>query len=177
MDMLNLAKKIADDIDKGVKPLIGWEKSDEIVKIGADGTPTKRIDLIAENIASNTIEKHCGAVLISEEIGVKIIGHDLEYIIILDPIDGTYNALKDIPIYSTSVAIGRINEELKKKLNNMQEKEVIKHIKNYTINDLEVGVVKNLSTGDLYYAKKGEGAYLFNSGEKEVKKIITSTIN
>ncbi|EHP88348.1 bifunctional NADP phosphatase/NAD kinase [Methanotorris formicicus] len=174
MDMLNLAKKIVDNIDKGVKPLIGWEKSDEVIKIGADGTPTKRIDLIAENIASNTIEKYCGAVLISEEIGINVIGKDLEYIIILDPIDGTYNALKDIPIYSTSVAIGRINEDLKKELNNMQKEEIAKSIKNQTINDLEVGVVKNLYTGDLYYAKKGEGAYLLKNGEKKEKKIIVS---
>ena len=53
MDGFKIAKKVVDEIDKKIKPLIGWEKADEVVKIGADGTPTKRIDVIAEDIALN----------------------------------------------------------------------------------------------------------------------------
>jgi NAD+ kinase len=156
-DMLTIAMNIAENIEKGVKPLIGWEKSTEIVKIGADGTPTKRIDLIAEDIAINSIEKQCSAILISEEIGHKQIGDNPQYVIVLDPIDGTYNALNDIPIYSVSIAIGKLNN---------------RDIDKLTINDLEVGVVRNIATGDIYYSERGKGAFVI---ENNIKKRINTS--
>ena len=169
MEGFKIAMKVVDEIDKKMKPLIGWEKADEVVKIGADGTPTKRIDIIAENIALNILEKFGGGVLISEEIGLKIIGDDLEHIFILDPIDGTYNALKSIPIYSTSIAVAKIKNEDKKLIReNLNNIDWIKNFiaNNYTIDDLYIGIVKNLATGDLYYAIKGEGSFLEKDGEK-----------
>ncbi|WP_048056249.1 bifunctional NADP phosphatase/NAD kinase [Methanocaldococcus fervens] len=169
MEGFKIAMKVIDEIDKKIKPLIGWEKADEVVKIGADGTPTKRIDVIAENIAINILEKFSGGILISEEIGLKVVGNDLNYIFILDPIDGTYNALKSIPIYSTSIAVAKIKAEDKKLIReNINNLEFIKNFmaNNYTINDLYVGIVKNLATGDLYYAVRGEGSFLEKDGEK-----------
>jgi len=168
--MLEMAIKMTESIEKGVKPLIGWEKSDEVVKIGTDGTPTKRIDLIAENIAINFLEKYGGAILISEEIGMKKIGNnEPEYIVVLDPIDGTYNALNDIPIYSVSVAMGKIKSENLEKYKNYDEL-----LNNSTLSDLEVGVVKNIATGDIYYAQNGKGAYILKNGEKQEKQIRVS---
>jgi len=169
MEGLKIATKVVNEIDKKIKPLIGWEKADEIIKIGADGTPTKRIDLIAENIAINVLEKFSGGILISEEIGIRTFGRNLDYIVILDPIDGTYNALKSIPIYSTSIAIAEIKGKDKKVIR--ENSDNINWIKdfianNYTINDLTIGVVKNLATGDLYYGVKGEGSFLEKDGEK-----------
>lgn len=170
MDMLEMAIKLTENIEKGVKPLIGWEKSDEVVKIGADGTPTKRIDLIAENIAISSLEKYGGAILISEEIGMKKIGNnDPKYIVVLDPIDGTYNALNDIPIYSVSVAVGKIKNENLKNYDDYNEL-----LKNYTLSDLEVGVIKNIATGDIYYAQNGKGAYILKNGEKQETPIKVS---
>lgn len=167
MDMLEMALNIAKDIEKSVKPLIGWEKSNEVVKIGADGTPTKRIDLIAENVAINSIEKVCSAILISEEIGFKKIGKNKpEYVIVLDPVDGTYNSLKDIPFYSAAVAIGRID----KFTDNLEEL-----INNLKMKDLEVGVVRNIATGDTYYAEKGKGAHFLRKGEKKSISISNSS--
>ncbi len=162
--MLEIAFKLVDEIDKKIKPIIGWEKADKTVKIGADGTPTKMIDLIAENIAINILEKY-GGILLSEEIGIKVLGEP-EYIYILDPIDGTYNALKQIPIYSTSVGIIKVKEKDKKILKNSDERFINKYIeKNYTINDIYIGVVKNLATGKVYYAVKNKGAFLKNDDE------------
>ena len=198
MDMLDIAMNVAENIEKGIKPLIGWEKSDEIVKIGADGTPTKRIDVIAENIAINSIEKYCSALLVSEEIGFKKIGKGTpKYVVVLDPIDGTYNALNDIPIYSVSVAMGDLTNKNKKnnKKNNMDEGDIGKKnnnkygdndnisdnnyqyiLNNLNINDLDVGVVKNIATGDIYCAKVNEGAYIIENGEK-IKIKVSNTKN
>ena len=163
--MFHIAKKVVDSIEKGVKPLIGWERSDEVVKIGADGTPTKRIDVIAENIAINSIERHCSAVLISEEIGIKKVGDGPpEYLIVLDPIDGTYNALNNLPIYSVSIAIGEIPRGNRD----------IDAIKSMDIRDLELGMVKNIATGEIYYGRANKGAYILEKNEKEWKRIKVS---
>ena len=176
MEGFKIAMKVIEEIDKKIKPLIGWEKAEEIVKIGADGTPTKRIDLIAENIAISILEKYGGGILISEEIGLKVIGNDLEHIFILDPIDGTYNALKSIPIYSTSIAIAKIRSEDKKSIReNINDLKWIKKFiaNNYSINDLYIGIVKNLATREIYYGIKGYGSYL----EKDNEKIRIKTKN
>ncbi|WP_017980973.1 bifunctional NADP phosphatase/NAD kinase [Methanocaldococcus villosus] len=179
--MLDIALKVVNEIDKKIKPLIGWEKAEEIVKIGADGTPTRRIDIIAENIAINVLKKF-GGVLISEEIGLEIF-NNFNYIYILDPIDGTYNALKSIPLYSTSIAIIKIKNEHKETLENLNKEELGNFIKNhYTIDDIKLGVVKNLATGEIYYAIKGEGCYLKSENQKKrlyvskVKKLKEATI-
>ena len=164
-DMFHIAKKVVDSIEKGVKPLIGWERSDEVVKIGADGTPTKRIDVIAENIAINAIERQCNAVLISEEIGIKKVGEEPpEYIVVLDPIDGTYNALNNLPVYSVSIAIGKITRGDKG----------IDVIKSMEIGDLELGMVKNIATGEIYYGRVNEGAYILEKNEKKWRRIKVS---
>ena len=198
LNPLNIGIGIVNAIENGIKPLIGWDKSEEVVGMGADGTPTKRIDSIAESIGINYIEKNCDAYLISEEIGFKKIGKNPKYVIVLDPIDGTYNALKNIPIYSISVAIGEINinnnfnnfnnfnfnennnknkniNNYNKNINNIDKIKTTDSnnpVSNLTINDLTVGVVKNISTGDMYYGIKDKGAYYIKNGIK--KKITVS---
>ncbi|MBW9222954.1 bifunctional NADP phosphatase/NAD kinase, partial [Methanothermococcus sp. SCGC AD-155-K20] len=153
---------------------------------GADGTPTKRIDVIAENIAINSIEKYCSAVLISEEIGFKKIGEGPpKYLIVLDPIDGTYNALNDLPIYSVSIGLCEIpyhkykdnegnNSSIKGKKDesNSNYMEIINRM---TINDLELGMVKNIATGDIYYGEVNKGSYILEKRSNLEKiKIKTS---
>ncbi|HIP91361.1 MAG TPA: bifunctional NADP phosphatase/NAD kinase [Methanothermococcus okinawensis] len=164
-EMFHIARKVVESIEKGVKPLIGWEGSEEVVKIGADGTPTKRIDVIAENIGINTIERHCSAVVISEEIGVKKVGEGApEYIVVLDPIDGTYNALNNLPIYAVSIAIGKIAGKYRG----------LEGVRGMSIEDLELGIVKNIATGEIYYGRVNKGAYILEKNDREWKKIEVS---
>jgi len=168
-NMFHIARRVVDSIEKGIKPLIGWERSGEVIKIGADGTPTKRIDVIAENIAVNSIERYCNAILISEEIGVKKIGEEPpEYLIVLDPIDGTYNALNNLPIYSVSIAMGEIPQEIG------DSKDILHIVRSMNIEDLKLGMVKNIATGDIYYGIVNSGAYILEKNEKEWKKIKVS---
>src|SRR5207245_8101625 len=57
--------------------------------------------------------------------------------LVLDPIDGTHNALRGVPAYSVSMAIGRSH-----------------------LADIEEGLVRDLVSGATYYAAKGQGAKL-----------------
>jgi myo-inositol-1(or 4)-monophosphatase len=143
--------KIIQQVEEVVKPLIGTSKSAEIVKIGADGTPTTFIDVVAEKQVVNALEElEMPVFLISEEVGeIKIGKGPPEAILVVDPLDGTSNAIKKIPAYGISIAMAQSPANLQK-IPNLQ--------------DIDLGLVKNFATGDLYSGFKGSGAFL--NGEK-----------
>lgn len=139
--------RIITEVGEAITPLVGKEKSGETVKMGADGTPTKMIDVVAEEKVIEIL-KNTGRsmTLISEEIGEYKIGDGIsEVVFVVDPLDGTINALKKIPFYGISIAIADSSS---------------KSLDSLTLQDIEIGFVKNLATGDIYEAIKGEGASL-----------------
>ncbi|WP_414468400.1 bifunctional fructose-bisphosphatase/inositol-phosphate phosphatase [Methanobacterium sp. ACI-7] len=148
-----VSHQIIDEVEKTIQPLVGKKKSGEVVKMGADGTPTKLIDEVAEEKIIEILRKTGKSIIIvSEEIGKFKIGdepHDV--IFVVDPLDGTVNALKNIPAYGISIAI--VDSSLKS-------------FNELTLHDVEMGFVKNLATGDLYEAFKDKGAYLNNDKQK-----------
>lgn len=157
--------QIIREVEEAISPLVGRKKAGETLKMGADGTPTKLIDEVAEEkvieVLNNTGKS---LTLVSEEIGELKIGNgQSEVIFVVDPLDGTINAIKNIPVYGISIAIA---DAFNKSLNSL------------TIKDIEIGFVKNLATGDLYEAFKENGAYI--NGDKLIpstqEKITGSSI-
>ncbi|MCC7551021.1 MAG: bifunctional fructose-bisphosphatase/inositol-phosphate phosphatase [Methanobacterium sp.] len=130
---------------KAISPLIGSEDGGEIVKMGADGTPTTYIDAVAEKKVVEVLEDvERPLTLISEEIGEIVVGDGpSEAILVVDPLDGTSNAVKNIPVYGISVAVAPVPPDQKSPL---------------TIQDIQMGMVKNYATNELYTAYKGKGA-------------------
>jgi fructose-1,6-bisphosphatase/inositol monophosphatase family enzyme len=107
----------------------------DMVGMGADGTPTERMDRIAETAVLELLER-TGAPwhVLSEERGyVSRQGPDL---VLLDPVDGSHNAGRGLPVYSVSLAVGRDS-----------------------LRGVSSGVVLDLLTGELWYAEKGRGAW------------------
>lgn len=102
------------------------------LRMGADGTPTKHVDEIAEKAILELLPAE-GLDVLSEEAGA--IDHGGERVLVIDPVDGTTNAVRGIPFYCVSLAIGE-----------------------RTLADVEVGLVLNLCTGDVYEAVRGGGA-------------------
>jgi myo-inositol-1(or 4)-monophosphatase len=142
-----ICQELIKESQKAISPLIGSEKGGKIVKMGADGTPTTYIDLVAEQKVMEVlagIDKDL--TLISEEIGEVNLGKGQpEAIMVVDPLDGTSNAVKNIPAYGISVAVAPIPSGKKGPL---------------TIQDIEMGFVKNYATDDFYTAFKGKGALI-----------------
>ena len=133
-----LAHKIVDKIFRKVRRayLNEFHRFGINIGIGADGTPTKYIDKIAEDIAIKLIKKSELEVnILSEEAGFLDFGG--RYTFVLDPIDGTRNAFRGIPFYSVSLGIGKS-----------------------MLSDVEYGIVRNIPTGDVFVAEKGYGAFL-----------------
>lgn len=107
------------------------------VREGAFGAATVRADAAAEQVI---IDAYTDAPvplnLFSEEIGhVRTPG--AEWTLIADPIDGTRNAVRRIPFHCTALAVGR-----------------------ESLSDVELGVVRDATTDDLFQARKGKGAFL-----------------
>ena len=133
-----LAQQIVDKIARKVKRETKqqFHKMGRTVGIGADGTPTKYIDQLAEDVAIKLIKKSDRQVnLLSEEAGFLDFGG--KYTFVLDPVDGTRNAYRGIPFYAVSLAIGKSK-----------------------ISNVEYGIVKNIPTGDVFVAEKEHGAFL-----------------
>jgi myo-inositol-1(or 4)-monophosphatase len=134
----DLCNEIADAIKEEVSGLIGKPEAGEMLRIGADGTPTEKIDEVAENAALRVLEKDGRSMcFVSEELGEKIIGDKPEFTFVLDPIDGTFNAVNNIPFFCVPIAIGGSD-----------------------LSEIRYGFVKNLINGDIYSAEKGKGAFL-----------------
>ncbi len=139
-ELKELANKIANKIYRKVRRSVSSDfyRFGKNMGLGADGTVTKFIDKLAEDVAVKYLKKSKVDVnLLSEEAG--IIDNNAEYTIVLDPVDGTRNAFRGIPFYSVSVAVG------KRKLS-----------------DVEYGVVKNIPNGNVFTAEKNVGAFLNN---------------
>jgi fructose-1,6-bisphosphatase/inositol monophosphatase family enzyme len=133
---LQVVDKIAKKLKKESKE--NFYQMGKKVDIGADGTATKYIDKIAEDVALKIIEKSKIKVnVLSEEAGFLDFGG--EYTFVLDPVDGTRNAYRGIPFYSVSLAIGKSK-----------------------LSDVEYGIVKNVPTGDTFIAEKKLGSFLNN---------------
>ena len=83
--------------------------------------------------------------IISEEMGERPAKNDSPFTWIIDPIDGTINFIHALPYFSISVAL-RYKDEI------------------------TAAVVFNPITKELYYAEKGEGAFLMiPSGNKRLR--------
>lgn len=104
-DFLRLSQDISDAVSDSISPLVGTKAAGEVMGVGADGTNTKKIDLVAENTAIDVLTEFGEDMqILSEECGVISIGDDPKFSVILDPLDGTYNAIHDLPVYSISIA-------------------------------------------------------------------------
>ncbi|NLU04351.1 MAG: bifunctional fructose-bisphosphatase/inositol-phosphate phosphatase [Methanothermobacter sp.] len=157
-----VAVRMAEQVERAVSPLVGTEEAGEIIKMGADGTPTKLIDLVAEDEAVGVLESTGRPVtIISEEIGVLHInreGDEPGIIFVVDPLDGTSNAIRNIPFYGISVAVADRHPDGAAP----------------TLKNVLMGFVKNFATGDLYWAIKGQGAFL---NEKPISSSSQSSLD
>ncbi len=113
-----------------------------IVGTGASGDKTYHIDKLAEDlILSGLNEAGEALTVVSEEIGIKDIRGGGKKMLI-DPVDGSRNAVSGIPFYCTSIAV----------------------VDGSTIGDIELAYVVNLVNGDEFWAGRGKGAFL--NGER-----------
>lgn len=104
MDFFSACDEMARDVMEHISDLVGTPEGGIIIGMGADLTPTQKIDQVAEDCILRYLQENplC-SLLISEEAGnVKMDGE--KGTLFLDPVDGTFNALSGIPFYALSLA-------------------------------------------------------------------------
>jgi myo-inositol-1(or 4)-monophosphatase len=145
-------RSLAEEVSTAVAPLLGTHEGEKIIGRGASGQYTRRIDKVAEDIAIRFLEEEeVSMVILSEEAGKVKLGEDPEYICLIDPIDGSFNAIHGIPICAFSLALAPYH-------------------KGASLKDIEYGIVRNIATGDVFEAKKGKGAKFNGKNIKTAKE-------
>jgi fructose-1,6-bisphosphatase/inositol monophosphatase family enzyme len=132
---LEVLYRISVAVHQVVREAEGSPHRADVVAMGADGTPTEELDRLAETEILKVLDAEgVDWNLLSEEIGHVARGG--QSTLVVDPIDGTSNALRNLPFSTVSLALGR--------------------------NDLagiEVGLVRDLHRGTTYWAARGQGAF------------------
>lgn len=126
---------IADAIQAAVESIPCSEERCACVCMGADGTPTHQIDKVAENAALLYIQRNQLPLnILSEEVG--FVDNGAEETLVMDPVDGTSNAIACVPYFTISLAVGRT-----------------------ALSDVRLAYLRNPVTGDVLWAEKGKGAF------------------
>lgn len=134
MDFFSACNQMGKQVEESIRDLVGTPEGGKTVHMGADLTPTKKIDQVAEDCVIAYLTEHplC-SLLISEEAG-KVTLDGERGTIFLDPVDGTFNAVAGIPFYALSIAYAEGG---------------------YT----QKAFVRNLASGETFTAEKGSFAH------------------
>jgi len=103
--------------------------------LGASGDRTLVADKVAEDELMDTLLSVRGTKVLSEEAGL-LGDEEGGTLAVVDPLDGSSNFARGIPFYCTSVAV----------------------VEGDSLEDIKVGVVRDLVSGDVYHAVRGKGA-------------------
>ena len=88
MDFLSACNEIAALVRESIRPLVGSPDGGQVIRMGADHTPTEKIDQVAEDCVIGYVrENDLCSLLISEESG-KLSLDGRKGTIFLDPVDG-----------------------------------------------------------------------------------------
>lgn len=138
--------------------ILSYTKPLEVIDKGKEGVATEA-DMLSEKFVMEKIKKHYpDHKILSEEdafskkLSIKGVKSN-EYLWLIDPLDGTNNFFNKVPFFGVSLALNRGNKTL-------------------------LGVVYNPVTTELFYARRGYGAYFTRFiGNKKIKFRLKRKIN
>ncbi|MBA3428345.1 MAG: hypothetical protein H0U07_07210, partial [Actinobacteria bacterium] len=103
---LDTCRASAADIEEVLKRLPTRAEREPVAKVGEGGDETTAIDAAAEEaVVARLAQLDESFTLISEELGEASFGEGGPWRVVLDPIDGSLNAKRDIPFFSLSLAV------------------------------------------------------------------------
>ena len=140
---LEVCRDAVADIRGVLADLPTRNEREPVLASGVGGDDTTAIDAAAETVVVKRLELlDEDFVLVSEELGERAFGRGGSRRVVLDPIDGSLNAKRDIPFFSLSLAVAD----------------------GPTMGEVEWGYVYDFGTGEEWTAERGKGAFL--NGER-----------
>jgi myo-inositol-1(or 4)-monophosphatase len=135
-DWLAVCRAAVEDVRAVLAGLPARSDREPVIGAGEGGDDTTAIDDAVERaVVARFDADGAGFTLVSEELGVRE-GGDIR--VVLDPIDGSINAKRGIPLFALSVAVAEGG----------------------TMDDVVFGFVHDFGTGEEWTARRGGGAML-----------------
>ena len=134
-----ILKEASRRIYEAVKDMAGTEKAAGDFGRGAGGDISRNIDITAETTVLDYLKEiNFECVVLGEECGRVELSENPKGFVIMDAIDGSANAVRGVPFFCSSLAFATENR----------------------LSSIIDGVITNLSTGEMYSASQGKGAFL-----------------
>lgn len=156
MQPIQVLKEASRLVYENVKNLAGTKAAGKDYGTGAGGDTSRKIDIVAEKTVLDYLKKiKFDCVVLGEECGRVELSKKPKGFVIMDAIDGSANAVRGLPFFCCSLAFATEDR----------------------LSSITAGVVTDLSSGDMYWATKGKGAYCNKKKiqvhkEKPVYKIV-----
>ena len=139
MDTNQILKEASRKIYEAVKDMAGTEKAAGDFGRGAGGDISRNIDITAENTVLDYLKEiNFECIVLGEECGRVELSDKPKGFVIMDAIDGSANAVRGVPFFCSSLAFATENR----------------------LSSITDGIITNLSTGQMYWASQGKGAFL-----------------
>jgi myo-inositol-1(or 4)-monophosphatase len=147
---LELCRAAVGDVQRLLGELPTRTEREPVIGTGQGGDETTAIDAAAEQLVVARLERLSADgidfTLVSEELGQQVFGSAGDWWIVLDPIDGSMNAKRDIPFFSLSLAVAD----------------------GPLMSDVRFGFVYDFGSGEEWTAVRGQGAWLDGIGLGDV---------
>ncbi len=148
LDLKKLLEELTHSVKSAVKPFLGTKLAKKIEKIAYSGDVSYRIDLVAEReverILKPLVER--GEIAYCTEDKGLVKNGNPDYLLIIDPIDGTRPAAAGLETCTVSVAVSHYSEDAKYK-------------------DVFLGCLLELKDDRAFWAEKGKGAWIVEEGK------------
>ena len=142
IDWLAVSRACVRDLEAVLVDLPTRLEREPVLGPGEGGDDTTAIDAAAEGAIVRRLEElGIGLTLVSEEVGVQVVGPGGPLTVVVDPIDGSVNAKRGIPFSSLSLAVAE----------------------GRTMDDVVFGYVYDFGAREEWTAERGKGALVDGS--------------
>ncbi len=105
MNYLQLLDEAFDAAEQATRTIRSTKEAATPLNVGAFGDTTYRIDKMAEDAIIKVVQQQLpDSLIVSEETG-RIGEQNGQPLVLIDPIDGSTNASRGVPLYSSAIAI------------------------------------------------------------------------
>jgi len=137
-DTESFALSLARDVRLAVHPKMGTPEARELAGTAHGGDPEYAIDAVAEQLVGEAFDGHGDVAYFTEDAGLVVRGKP-QTLFLIDPIDGTRPAAAGFETCCVSIAIAPYGKDV-------------------TLGDVTYGCLVELTTGQVYEARRGLGA-------------------